>query len=220
MLNAYHPAWGNTVNYSLTRLPDSPDAQVAVTIAEVIRLIKEDAQSPIIREIAQRCGRGGDPVAGVWRHVKQLRFAQDFDTAQELDTPAPWKEDVVEVLIRPIDQAQLAAAGNGTGDCDCFQLYGLCLLTALGIPAALVTVSAAPERPREYSHVYGVAYLNGQRIPLDFSHGPHIGWECPNLGRLREWPIDESTGTLVIRTGAILAIAYASYWAITKWSEA
>ena len=221
MSTAYHPAFGAAVNYTLTRLPDNPDRQVAATVAQIVAYIKEDAQHPRIQEIARSCYRlgGGDPVLGVWKHVKQIRFEQDWDTAQALAVDDPRKPNVIEVLIRPIDQAGQIDRGNAIGDCDCFQLYGLCLLTALGIPAALVTVAADSDRPKEYSHVYGAAYPNGQRLPLDFSHGPHPGWECNHLGKIREWPIDEGP-SLLFGGAAILAIAAASYWCFTTWSAA
>jgi hypothetical protein len=54
-----------------------------------------------------------------------------------------------------------------------------------------MTVAADSKRPREFSHIYVVAYYKGQRIPLDFSHGPYPGWECPS-SRMKEWPVYET----------------------------
>lgn len=226
MQTAYHPAWGTPVNYEFVPMPDSADGQVGMTIADAVRLINEDSKDPLIQQVAQECLAlgGGDPVVGVWKHVKHyMRFAQDFDVAQMLNIQDARLRDVVEVIIRPADQARLIKTrGIGIGDCDCFEVYALCLLTALGVPCVLVTVSANDERPREFSHVYGAAYIKDanswtspsggiDRIPLDFSHGPHPGWECPNLGRIKEWPVCRS-GVLGLVEMLAVAGATASIW--------
>ena len=110
--------------------------------------------------------------------------------------------------------------GASVEDCDGYTLYGACLLHALGVPVKLVTVSADEQEPERYSHIYVVAYPAGEagpRVPLDFSHGPAPGWECPNTGRLREWGLDTmrapSSGavTLAIASvlvGGVIAVRY------------
>lgn len=190
---AYHSDFGQQVRYRFDWLPDDPDGQVAVSIAKMIELIIEDARSPLIQERAMLSltAGNGNPVLGVWNTVKPLiRFQQDADIAGKLQIKDPRIYDVVEVFIRPVDQELLIrTTGRGTEDCDGFELYAGALLTALGIPANLVTVAADQDEPSRYSHVYIAAYVDGKRIALDFSHGKYPGWECPNLGRKREWPI-------------------------------
>jgi hypothetical protein len=167
---------------------------------------KQTIANPI-KDDALRAAQGGDPISGVWKAIKPfIKFKQDADIAKDLQIDPQRKEelerefgklgaDTVEVFIRPADQSLLIALkGLGVEDCDGFTMYGACLLTALGIPCSLVTVAAERENPRTFSHIYVAAYpygRKGQRIPLDFSHGPYPGWECPSA-RLKEWPVDET----------------------------
>ncbi len=78
-------------------------------------------------------------------------------------------------------------------DCDGFTSYLAALLIALGVPCSFATVAAHKEDPSIYSHVYVVAYPNGQRVPLDSSHGEYPGWEAPNeFNKFREWPVNSA----------------------------
>lgn len=219
---AFHPDFGTQVRYTFESLPADPDAQVERTIARIIQYLIEDAGTPLIQDFARRALElgGGDPITGVWNLVKpNLRFQHDETTARRLQTDDPRKHDAIEVLIRPLDQALLIdLQGIGVEDCDGFEMFAGCLLYALGIPCSLVTVSAAPEEPNRFSHVYIAAYPNGNRIPLDFSHGEYPGWECPNTGRLKEWPI--SPGSCATRLLPLLAALAAGYFAIRFYKEA
>lgn len=194
---AYHPDFGQLVSYQFEDMPDDPDAQVRIAIQKVIQFALADLNTPIIRQAAAQALElgGGDPIAGVWKAVKPfIRFRQDVDIAADLQVNDVRKQDVVETFIPPAAQAMLIQLrGKGVEDCDGFTMYAACLLLALGIPVTMCTVSAERDRSRVFSHVYLVAYHNGARIPMDLSHGPYPGWECPNLGRLREWPVCADT---------------------------
>lgn len=191
---AYHPDFGQIVNYSFEAIPDDPDTQVRLAVQKIVTFILEDASHPLIQDHAAACSP--DPIQGVWDRVKPfIQFKQDTDIAEALHTKDPRKWNVVETIIRPADQAMLIESrGQGVEDCDGFTNYGACILTALGIPCTLATVAAEPDRPREFTHIYVVAYVNGERIPMDMSHGPYPGWECPH-GRIKEWPVNPSTLT-------------------------
>ena len=222
MNTAYHPDFGVKVAYQFDRMPDDPDAQVRQSIAKAVGFIRQDAQSIPIQQDAARAAQSGDPIGGVWKLIKpSIKFKQDTDTAKDLDLSAAEKkkwpaEDLVEVFIRPVDQSMLIGLrGVGVEDCDGFTMYGACLLTALGIPCALVTVAADSERPREFSHIYVAAYWNGMRIPLDFSHGEYPGWECPST-RKREWPVWETTVEKATLALTPIAIAGALYFGL-RW---
>jgi len=215
---AYHPAFGQSVPYTYVSLPEDPDGQVSATCHEMIRLIQVDSRSPIVQKEAQRALGlgGGDPIAGLWQIAKQqIRFQQDEDTASQLQIDDPRKATTVEVLVRPVDQARLIETqGSGIEDCDGFVMYAGCILHSLGIPCSLVTVAADRQDPRQFSHVYLACYQDGKRIALDFSHGPYPGWECPNLGRIKEWPIEMSWGMrllagITIMSAAMLVLHYA-----------
>lgn len=220
METAFHPDFGVPVNYTFERLPEGADAQVSKTMDRVRDYIRQDATSPIIQDEARRCIERGDgnPIKGVWDLCKSsMKFKHDSDIANDLDTKDPRISDVVEVLIRPADQAMLIALrGMGVEDCDGYEMFAGCLLHSLGFQCALVTVAAEPTEPKRFSHVYLACYVNGQRIPLDFSHGPYPGWECPNLGRIREWPIwvtkreqaEKALAPIAVLAGAFLALRY------------
>lgn len=194
MQAAYHPDFGEVVNYTFKALPDHPDGQVAETIDEMRAVIRADAGDRNVQEDARQALAigNGDPIAGVWSFIKpRIRFQQDADTAARLQVDDPRIADTVEVVIRPADQSRMIRMqGSGVEDCDGFETFAACLLRVLGVKVRLVTVAADPRAPLYYSHVYMAAYMNGRRVPLDFSHGPYPGWECPNLGRIREWDID------------------------------
>jgi hypothetical protein len=217
---AYHPDFGAVVNYEFERMPEDDDAQVRMSVGKVIGFINTDAEQPIIKRNArQALGLGaGNPLVGVWRAVKPyIRFRDDAEIARDLRVSDPRKDDTVEVFIRPVDMAMLIESrGQGVEDCDGFVDYAGCLLTALGVPVSLVTVSADPDDPRRYSHVYLAAYYNGQRIPMDVSHGPYLGWECPNTGRLREWPVDSPPSATLPLLGLFAVLAGLGAFALKK----
>jgi hypothetical protein len=223
---AYHPDFGTTVNYTFDPLPDDPDGQVAGAIKKVCDYIHEDARTEVMREQAARCiaEGNGDPITGIWNHIKRsLQFRQDSDIADDLDTQDPRIKDVVEVFIRPVDQALLIQLrGMGVEDCDGYTLYGACLLLVCGIHCKLVTIAADNDDPTRFSHIYVAAYVTdaagaSERIPLDFSHGPYMGWEGPHLGRIREWPVEESAAQKLLRTLAPVALLAVAYIGIRYW---
>jgi len=199
--HAYHPNFGQVIPYEIMTLPEDPDQQVAVTVERLIDNARQDLSCPWVRLAAAKAFQlGANPrlsparqaIAGVWTYIKsKMRFQQDEQQAMMLQTRDPRLKDVIEVVIRPSDMARLIEErGQGFEDCDGFTGYAACLLTALGVPVSLCVVAADEEMPNDYSHIYIVAYADGERIALDFSHGPRIGWECPNLGRQREWHMD------------------------------
>ena len=218
---AYHPDFGREVQYEFRALPEAADGQVRSTIHDIMGFIRQDAQSPFIQAEARRMLELGDgnPNLGLWKMLKPaMRFKQDEDIAGDLAVDDDRKKDTIEVLIRPIDQWMLIKLrGIGIGDCDCYSMYGACLLTALGIPSVLCTVSAHKDRPHEFSHVYLVSYWNGIRFPLDISHGEYPGWECPNLGRLKEWRVMptpmECVLDMALPVGLLVGIYFSLKWA-------
>lgn len=224
MTTAYHPDFGSQVRYVFEDLPEHPDGQVRDTIARILGYVRADVDHPLIQEdAAEALQLGYAPnrsyadraIAGVYQKVRRhLRFKHDEDIAADLQIDDPRKRNVVEVIIRPIDQALLIRRmPNGVEDCDGFEGYASCLLAALGVQCSLVTVSAEPKEPHRFSHVYLACYADGRRIPVDFSHGPYPGWECPNTGRLEEWPVQQSmAGRIAGALSPVLAV-FAMYFA-------
>jgi hypothetical protein len=220
MQTAFSPAFGQRVPYRFVALPESADGQVRATIREIVRLIRADCMSPEVQQDAKDylAAGQGNPISGVWRMRERMNFQQDEKTAADTDIQDARKDSLVEVLIRPVDQSRLIRLREvGIEDCDGFAMYAGCLLMALGIPVALVTVAADPEVPERYSHVYLAAYPkgpNGPRVALDFSHGKHIGWECPNLGRIREWPVWVTPTEILFSCVAPVVVAAGAFFGL------
>lgn len=199
-----------SLRHSAVVTSDNPDQQVRDTIALMSRYVREDWAAPEIRsDLARAAMRGGDPVPGIFSFVKgRIRFTHD---AQIADWLLPRFEfPVVEVLIRPRDMSTLCASGECTriGDCDDFAMYAAAMLKAAGVQPAFVTISADPAHPGQFSHVYVAAYRAGERIPIDVSHGQYPGWEAPNRGRLKEWPIFAPVWPAILALGFMLILCW------------
>ncbi len=191
-----HPAIG-LVPYTITEVADDPDTQVQQTIGLMSQYAMEDSTNPLLLADSATCRVSNDPAEDVWRYlsrkdgVRQMSFVHDEDTARPWGDIGRWRP-IVETLIRPVDQVVLP---NPQGDCDDFSMYGAAHLLARGVPCCFCTVAADGSDPSIYSHVYLVAYPQtgpraGQRVPLDLSHGPTVGWETENrFGKRKEWPV-------------------------------
>lgn len=180
---------------SIERLPEDPDGQVECTIARMVKLATSDASSDEIKQDAQSAlniGRG-DPLQGIhsWIRSRMSFITDEAQTAPYMPSLQGPDHYFVEAITRPKDISKMiAGTGRARGDCDDFSMYCAALLIALSIPCSFCTVAASPSAPRDYSHVYVVAYPDGVRIPMDCSHGSAVGWETPNrLGRRREWQV-------------------------------
>lgn len=194
MMAVRHPELGD-VQMSATMLPDDPDGQVAATIDAMRAYAIADAgTADIHRDVMTACAGATGPAewcAALWQWVKgKIQFKEDRSLSAPIEKAGLAKHPVVEVLVRPIDISR----GAPYGDCDDFSMYLASLLTARGIPCSFVTVAADSQQPENYSHVYIAAYPNGQRIPLDSSHGKYPGWEVPRFTRRTEWPVTEVAG--------------------------
>ena len=187
----FHPAFGETLSYRLDRVVDDPDEQVAQVVQMMARLVREDTPDPRVQADAAQAAQsvaGCDPIEGVFQWVRsRMQFVQDEQTAAPIQPL--YKEDIVEVLVRPRDMVD---AKRAQGDCDDYVMYGAALLRALGVPVNFVTVAADPAGPAQYTHVYLAAYPRGRgRVPMDISHGPAPGWDAPNVfGKRKEWLVD------------------------------
>lgn len=192
MMALRHPEMGD-VRMTIRITSDDPDQQVADTIALMKQYAIEDASTQEIKSDAFRaCGFLADSLApasrcaALWQWVKnKIQFRQDAQLSAPIEKAGIADFPVVEVLVRPLDISR----GAKQGDCDDFSMYLASLLTACGIPCSFVTVAADSQQPGLFSHVYIAAYPNGQRIPLDSSHGQAPGWEVPTFTRRKEWPV-------------------------------
>lgn len=212
----FHPDFGGMVNYQSQQLSDCPDQQVSATIDAMRQLVMQDAPYMQGEAMQAASGGNGNAVRGVFDYVKRkMRFQLDEHTADSINdfVPSSAEQPIVEILIRPRDLSQLCMLqSNAVGDCDDFSMYAACLLTALGIPCSFATVAAASQDPTAYSHVYVVAYPDGRRVPVDCSHGPHVGWEAPNrYGKFREWSVGGSVVTDAVPWLIVAGVAVAGF---------
>lgn len=151
--------------------------------------IAADAAHPRVIAAVQQAVAGTAPsdtgglIRAVFAWVKrQVLLVSDAELARLGGFP---KAADAEVLIRPAD---ILAMPQPQGDCDDFAMLGAAMLRALGIGSELITVAADPADISRYSHVYVLAVLpDGQRLPLDLSHGVQPGWYPGSLGKTRIW---------------------------------
>lgn len=179
------------VRYDVRTLPADPDSQVAVTLNLMRERVSQDSANPAFKARAQQiAGQGTErqKTERLYWHVKNgIRFQPDEQTGGGIAGFAP--EEVIETIIRPVDMAAYVDQGVAVGDCDDFSSYLAALLKANGINCAFITVAADGNVPNQFSHVYVVAWPDGERLALDASHGEYPGWEVPNnYGKLQEWP--------------------------------
>jgi transglutaminase-like putative cysteine protease len=221
------PASGTAVHsvlgagrYRVTELGDSPDEQVARTMRRMGELASQDAANPIFREFAARTFAGIDPAdkqAVIDRAFERVRNAISFQRDEVsgaglggLDT-----SDLIEFIVRPVDMARYIDEGVAIGDCDDYSMLCSALLATQGIPTKFCTVAADDRAPDQFSHVYCVAYLDGERIPLDTSHGDYAGWEVDQtqpVSRKQEWSADG--GCSLVTLAIVGAAAYFGYKAL------
>ena len=199
MATIYHPGLGQTVGYQLALVPDDADGQVAQVIEMMASYVRRDVNSPEIQDDAAQvrlsaAAQGLDLVTAVFRYVKRkLSFIPDEGLAGPFTSLTTPETPVVEVLIPPAVMSRMCPPGSvcrRLGDCDDWSMYTAALLLALGIPAKFVTVAVDGRDPNRFSHVYVAAYVNGDRIPIDTSHGPGPGVEVQNVYRRQEWPVN------------------------------
>jgi hypothetical protein len=205
-----------------------PDEQVARTVGRMRDKVHEDVEWPQFREWAKQVAGAGygtpwEQAQRVYEHVKNgIKFQRDEVTAAQLvvgmgDVGDVDTDDVVEVIIRPVDMMGYVQQGCAVGDCDDFCMYLAALLKVIGVDCSFVTLAADDRAPGNYSHVYVAAYPeDGDRVAMDASHGPYMGWEAPDrFGKVKEWPVGEAWGDVVVRLGALAGVG-ALGWMVWK----
>jgi len=183
-------------------------------------LATEDAADPIFQAFANRTYAGIDPSdkqAIIDRAFETVRgaihFQRDEVSGAGLGDVAP--ADLVEFIVRPVDMCRYIDSGIAIGDCDDFSMLISALLATRGIPTKFCTVAAEESAPDQFSHVYCVAYCDGQRIPLDSSHGEYPGWEVDQyrpVYRKTEWAADG--GCPLVTLALVGAAAYFGWKAL------
>jgi hypothetical protein len=201
------------LHYRLDAVSEDPQEQVEQTLAMMARYVAEDWDSPEIqKDIRQILSREHQDPASIAQAIFwHARNRLDFETDSKLASPlgSLTSDTIVETLIRPRDMAVLCGAGNcrRAGDCDDHAMYVAALLKAGGIEPKFVTAKADGTDPSRWSHVYVVAYPDGERMAIDASHGEYPGWETQYCFERREWRIFPSWGWTVLVIGALAVMA-------------
>jgi hypothetical protein len=225
-----HPVLGQ-VNYRVHDLGWNPDEQVGRTIQVMRERVAEDSTDPQFvsraRGVVDSQGTPANRTQQVWDHVKgAIQFKRDESTGireDGLGIGGSDPGDIVEVIIRPRDMAQYIDQGIAIGDCDDFSMYLAAMLKAVDVPCSFCTVAASPSAPNQYSHVYVVAYPDGQRVPCDASHGQYCGWEVENqFGKRDEWPVYDRTrlflGNLVVNAAVVAGLWFGWQYLRKGWA--
>lgn len=199
------------LRYSIERIPDAPDPQVAATIARMNDYVLADYKTPYIRSDAQTAVAldPTNPLGAVHHFVRsRMEFCRDEKIAKPFEHLLPPGGYFAEAITRPIDVSlQYAATGQRVkGDCDCHSGYCAALLKALDIDCCYATISDDDD-PTVFSHIYVVAYWRGMRVPLDCSHGDYVGWEKQRSPRDRyqEWGVHDRASWGALGVGMVLA---------------
>lgn len=186
--------------------PTDSDVSTHQTIAKMHEHVSYALNHPAIqREIAEikyrlpEYATDEDVIEAVWDHIRET---MRFKTDEELSDRYFGIPTGIELLANP----SLYALGEiREGDCDDFAMRGKTLLAGLGVAANFTTVAVDKDFPDRWSHVYLTAYPRSGKgrvgIPLDLSHGKHIGWEVQSYTRKKEW--DGSEGTEMIMNSAV-----------------
>jgi transglutaminase-like putative cysteine protease len=160
------------------------------TVRKMCEHIRAALQDPIVQDVAARSTARSvspaDKLAALWLWVKHhVKFVHDDVLTRQLFNEA----DHFELLISP---PVLLRMKEPRGDCDDFTMLIDALCLAAGFDVGIVTLACDRRRPREYSHVYGCAWLPGVMCPMDVSHGKYPGWEVPrrDVQRKTIWSID------------------------------
>lgn len=133
--------------------------------------------------------------------VRIVKTAPAYDDIGELEALYKWvkqnfrftKDPVAKEKLYPPQQLLKLKAG----DCDDLSMLLGALLLAVGYPARLITISANPAQPTEFSHVYVEAEAppgSGQWIPMDVARADaQFGVAPPNYFRKRAWSLTDSS---------------------------
>ncbi len=143
------------------------DAGIRQTMERMRALATEGAKDVAVRETA----------LGIVRRVPDHAHRAELDALfRFVRDRIAFRNDIhgVETLQSPRYTLEVAA-----GDCDDRATLLVALARSIGIPAEFrYRVVAADPRSKAFSHVYAVARLDGEDIPLDPTYrGNRMGWE-------------------------------------------
>jgi len=134
-----------------------------------------------------------------------VRGVQAYDDFGEAEALYHWVKSHIRFTKDPLTKEKLYPPQEllkiRAGDCDDISMLLGALLLAVGYPARLITVSANPQSPAEFSHVYVEGEVppgSGNWIPMDAARvDSQFGIEPPTYFRKKAWSLtDDSTQEL------------------------
>lgn len=146
-------------------------------------------------------------IDGALSDANFIRFAVDLvrgvpahDETSEVASIFAWVQANIRYTKDPISKEKLYPPQEllkiGAGDCDDTSMLIAALALALGYPARLITVSANPDAPNEFSHVYTEVECppaSGQWIALDTARpDSQFGLSPERFFRKRAWSLVDS----------------------------
>jgi transglutaminase-like putative cysteine protease len=158
------------------------DAAIEETVQHMARVIDSSAKNPLVREWARSILDGvqvnnkmGEATA-IHSFVRDhVRYTRDPSGWEYVQTPP--------ILLAGVREYLEKKAAKPIGDCDDMTTLTLSLMKSVGFPVMIKTVGYNGR----FSHVYGMAYLNGQWIVTDTVRPDKwLGWEAPNITRIME----------------------------------
>lgn len=142
----------------------------------------------------------GDP-GFVRQAIDIVRSVEAYDDFGEAEALYNWVKHNIRFTKDPVTKEKLYPPGEllkiRAGDCDDISMLLGAMLLAVGYPARLVTVSANPQAPAEFSHVYVEAEVppgSGNWVPLDAARfDSSFGAAPPQYFRKRAWSLTDDS---------------------------
>jgi hypothetical protein len=153
------------------------------TIDRMRELAIRDARNWAFIRVVTRIVRGCPHKNRFCQASKFFHFIKRY--VQFINDPITANGEGLELV-----QAPMQTLSRRGGDCDDMSTLMAAGLMVLGIPTRFVTIKADPRRPKDFSHVYTIAQVNGRWMGADASVSvSKIGWEPRQQGGRQEWKI-------------------------------
>lgn len=165
---------------------DSGIRQTVMDMRKQMNLAKHDLKiSKLVRRLVEGLSSDTEKSQAMtdWFH-QNIQYVNDDDMSWTeqgaqfiniLDCPSRFNQcEPMEILNQP----ERLLFFSGKGDCDDFVMALGVMHELAGIPIRIVTIAADASVPREFTHVYFQAQLDGSWVPIDpVNRANPWGWE-------------------------------------------
>lgn len=162
-------------------------------------LTGEAGTGQTIKLMRQLVGAALADASFVRKAVDIVRSVPAYDEFGELNALYEWVKSNIRFTKDPLTKEKLYPPQEllkiRAGDCDDISMLLGAFALALGYPARLITISANPDAPQEFSHVYMQAEApvgSGQWVSMDAARADsQFGVDPPVYFRKRAWSLTE-----------------------------